>query len=115
MLTIFSAGVIVHSMLLTKFVVTERYQVNTGNFKENINIQHQHGRHWKMAAAQQWCWKMTAVRWHFLLPGFLDSVATTKGGDISFRWGVLLVWLMGLLGSACRYKRIHLLHHGIHV
>jgi hypothetical protein len=51
----------------------------------------------------------------FLPPGFLDLVATTKGGDISSWRGVLLVRLIGLSGSARCHKCIHLLQHGIHV
>jgi hypothetical protein len=50
----------------------------------------------------------------FLPPGFPDLVATAKGDDISSRRGVLLVRVMGLLGSACRHKRVHSLHHGVH-
>jgi hypothetical protein len=51
----------------------------------------------------------------FLLPVFPDSGATAKGDDISSWRGVLLVQLLGLSGSACRHKSVHLLHHGVHV
>jgi hypothetical protein len=39
LLTILSAGTIVHSLLLTKFAVTGRYQVHSGIFKKNISTQ----------------------------------------------------------------------------
>jgi hypothetical protein len=66
LLTTLSAGAIIHSMLLTKFAVTRRYQVRPGVFKKNISTQQSTWIwRWKMAAAWRWHWKMVAVWWHW--------------------------------------------------
>jgi hypothetical protein len=58
-----SAGAIVHSTLLTKFVVTRRHQVRLGVQKKNISTQQSTWiEHWKMAAAQRWHWKIAVAQ-----------------------------------------------------
>ena len=52
LLTTSSAGAIIHSVPLTKFAVTERYQARPGIFKKNISTQQSTWiEHWNMAAA----------------------------------------------------------------